>query len=223
MSLWVLVYKAVSRSTFCFNLDVAVESIFYFLQSFGTLLIVYIFSILQRKSSISRTAHKLTSPESPAGNSWNLEARKAVTRWVFGRWRYEGSIFGRRCVFNVSLSASFSRERSTMVLEEEENRANVEQEDILSTSTDDLKAMPSRLQPILTQEFCMEPSPPVRNVAHDALDQYFEGPCDMSVGGNSYNREFEREQEAEDFFLEELNWYNIEKPRNLRRHGWTRA
>lgn len=88
------------------------------------------------------------------------------------------------------------------VMEEERNRANVKQEGTASTKTDDLEAMPSGPQPVLTQKSLAKELPTaITNVAHIALTQGLEVLSDLFEGGNSNNKEFERVKEKRDPLL----------------------
>lgn len=72
------------------------------------------------------------------------------------------------------------------MMEKEGNQANVEQELIASTGTDDMKSMPSGPQPVLTQESLASELPtPILNLANNALDQGLEVLVNVLVGENS--------------------------------------
>lgn len=98
------------------------------------------------------------------------------------------------------------------MIEEERNRTNVEQEDKAWTETDDLEALPSRLQVVLTKTYVAWKLPTtVRNLIYDALAKGFEDLVDTLVGENSHNEEFERMKEERDHLLKVLNSCKIKK------------
>lgn len=82
--------------------------------------------------------------------------------------------------------------RSMTVMEEEGERASVEQDRILSTETEDLGAIPSKSQSVLSQDSLAEQlGTPITNVFYDASAKSMEVLDDASIGENSRNDEFE--------------------------------
>lgn len=93
---------------------------------------------------------------------------------------------------------------------EDENRANVESEEIASEETNLLEAVPSGLLFLLTKESLVgELHTPVPNVAYHALVQGLEGMRDVPVNENCRNDEFQQAKEERDSFLVEVNAYKM--------------
>lgn len=103
-----------------------------------------------------------------------------------------GCVRNRRRVCTVSFGTSPSAERPMSLIEAEGSRANVKQEGMVSTGTDDLEAMLSRPQPELTQVSLAEKLPtPILNLIHAALAQGLKESGDVLVGESYRNRKFE--------------------------------
>lgn len=101
-----------------------------------------------------------------------------------------------------------------IVMQDDENRANLEEEGMAWTETDDFGVMPSGSQPLFTLESLVSKIPtPVSNVAHRALDQDLEVLSEVLVDENCWNDEYERVKEERDSFLEDVSAYKMEKER----------
>lgn len=97
------------------------------------------------------------------------------------------------------------------VIEYDWNRKNVEGAGIASTKTDDLKTMPTRLQPVPTKESLVSKLPtPISNMFHHALPQSLQVLGQVSVGENSQNDEFDQVKEEREGLLEDMKAYEIE-------------
>lgn len=98
------------------------------------------------------------------------------------------------------------------VMEEKRNQTNVEAEGAASTETDDSKAMPSRVTPMLTQKSLAEQLPTsITNVPNDASAQGLQVLSDVSVCPNSRNGGFERVKDSQKSLVEKMNLYKTEK------------
>lgn len=85
-----------------------------------------------------------------------------------------------------------SEEASMVVIEEKPNQANMEQESMTLTKSDDLEAICSGSHSVLTQESVPRELPTsIRNVSHNAFAASFEVLRDVSVRKNSRNGKFE--------------------------------
>lgn len=86
----------------------------------------------------------------------------------------------------MSISDTLSEEQSLTAMEEDRSRTNGEGEGTSLTETDDLEAMLSGPQPVLTEALLVETRPtPMLNVFYHALGQGLEVLGDVQVGGNS--------------------------------------
>lgn len=121
--------------------------------------------VLLRHSKMNRTTGTRTSKKAQADSSRNQGVQKVVSRPDVGRVRQISRIRGCRIVRTVSFNASIYGHWCMIVIEYKENWANKEQEEVTSTESDDLDAMPSRPRLLLTKELLAgELSRPITNV-----------------------------------------------------------
>lgn len=110
MTIWVVLCKAVSCSTFWFKLGNAVAYMLYFLHSLICFLTVHTvllsFSSLHRHSKLNCTARKQTSTQVPAKFSPNKELREVVGRWPTDCACQENRVYCLGCFPFQSLNAS---------------------------------------------------------------------------------------------------------------------
>lgn len=98
------------------------------------------------------------------------------------------------------------------MLEADENWANLEGKGTASTEMNDLEAMLSASQPVLTQELLVEDlSTPIPNTIDHALAQDMEVLSSVSAGKNFRNYDLKRVKKKRDRLPEEVNTYKMEK------------
>lgn len=140
---------------------------------------------------MNRETRKRSSTDVQDNPSRNHEPRTELSRKCVGRKHRGSQVRGRVRVCTVNLSASMSRRWSRTVMEQERNRANVEQAGFASTETDDLGVTPSGPQPVPVQKSLEGDLPtPVTNVGHDVFAQHLKVLSDVLAGENTRNKAF---------------------------------
>lgn len=97
-------------------------------------------------------------------------------------------------------------------MDQDETRVSVEEESAVSTVADDIEAMLSGLEPVVTQKSLLGELPTaLPNVVHHVQAQGLKVPTDVSEGENYGNAELEEVKEERNPSLEELNAYKMKK------------